>query len=221
MSDWLKVFGEMSLDNLFVIAGLAFLAIGVIGRISGKIDPSPRARGLSAAVGICLVLSGVWIHRGHVPTSSPQSPAMTVSTQGVHAQTTSYQNPEHAAGSQHHAVGLSYFAGTWKNTDTNTRGLTTVRVRTSGESVWVRAWGSCHPTDCDWGEVSGTAYTPGVSADPINDAQKVSAVFETSFSNTFLTLSPADNDELEADAQTRFTDDSGRSSYSATYTFRH
>jgi len=226
MSDWLKVFGEMNLDNLFVIAGLAFLAIGVIGKVSGKVDPSPRARATSALVGMCLMGSGVWIHRGHMTAGSAVPPRATnIATppiEEVHTQKSLAPQPAITdQDSNSHHQGLAYFAGTWKNTDANTRGITTLSVRTRGESVWVRAWGACRPTDCDWGEVSGTAYTPGVSADPINDAQKVSAVFETSFSNTLLTLSPAENDELEAGTQTRFTDDSGRSSYSATYTFRH
>ena len=227
MSDWLKVFGEMSLDNLFVIAGMAFLGIGVVGKISGKIDPSRRARAISAIVGVCLVLSGLWIHRGHVSgrgTISPSpSAAVTtpVSTQ-LHAQDDLAQAAKiHSTANQPHAAGLSYFSGTWKNADTKTRGLTTVRVRTAGESVWVRAWGVCHPTDCDWGEVSGNAFAPGVSTDPTSSAQKVTALFETSFSNTLLTLSQSDDDELEADTQTHFTDNSGRSSYSATYTLRH
>src|SRR5437773_2573068 len=85
MSDWLKVFGEMSLDNLFVIAGLAFLGIGIIGK--SKIDPSPRARVIAAIVGICLMGSGIWIHRGH-PSVSPSKVEVSSSTPGneVHAQ---------------------------------------------------------------------------------------------------------------------------------------
>ena len=230
MSDWPKVFGEMSLDNLFVVAGLAFLGIGIIGKISGKIDPSPRARAISAIVGVCLALSGIWIHRGHISVpgaaAPPQSAGVTpspikeVNAQGAPGSPQPAPD-DRASHNQPHALGLSYFSGTWKNTDARTRGLTTVSVRTAGESVWVRAWGACHPTDCDWGEVSGTAFAPTVSADPANDAQKVTAVFETSFSNTLMTLSSADGDELEADTQTRFTDNSGRSSYSSTYTLRH
>jgi len=230
MSDWLKVFGEMSLDNLFVIAGLAFLGIGIVGKISGKIDPSPRARAISAMVGVCLVLSGIWIHRGHISLPAAAAPSQSanvipppikeVNAQGAPGPSQPVPD-DHPPRNQSHALGLSYFSGTWKNTDAHTRGLTTVSVRTAGESVWIRAWGACHPTDCDWGEVSGTAFAPGVSADPENNAQKVTAVFETSFSNTLMTLSPADGDEIEADTQTRFTDNSGRSSYSSTYTFRH
>jgi hypothetical protein len=228
MSDWLKMFGEMSLDNLFVIAGLAFLAIGIVGKISGKIDPTPRARTISAMVGVCLVLSGVWIHREHATGAGAPAPSASATVtpepiKEVHAQESapSHRPTDHPVTHPQDAVGLSYFSGTWKNTDANTRGLTTLSVRTAGDSVWVRAWGACHPTDCDWGEVSGTAYAPGVSDDPARNAQKVTAVFETSFSNTQLTLSPANEDEIEADTQTRFTDNSGRSSYSASYTFRH
>jgi hypothetical protein len=226
MSDWLKIFGEMSLDNLFVIAGLAFLAVGVIGKISGRIDPRPRAWAISAMVGVCLILSGVWIHYEHItqaatgapPPNLPLTPIKEAAAQDATAHQPAEDRP---ASDKHRNVLLSYFEGTWKNTDANTRGLTTLSVRTAGESVWVHAWGACHPSDCDWGEVSGTSFAPAVSNDPAGEAEKVTAVFETSFSNTLLTLSPADDDTLEADTRTRFTDDSGRSSYAATYTFRH
>ena len=67
----------------------------------------------------------------------------------------------------------------------------------------------------------GNAFAPSVATDPASSAQKVTALFETSFSNTLLTLSPTDDDEIQADTQTHFTDNSGRSSYSASYTFRH
>jgi hypothetical protein len=224
MSDWLKLFGEMSLDNLFVIAGLAFLAIGVIGKISGKINPTPRTRAISTLVGVCLVVSGVWIHHGHseVPARTHDIGTSSAANE-VHAQEVVPDRQvaaTHSLGT-HHAVGLSYFGGKWKNADTKTRGLTALNIRTTGESVWVHAWGACHPSDCDWGEVAGTPLSPGVSSNPTNDAEKVTAVFETSFSNTVLTLSPSEADELQADTQTRFTDRSGRSGYSATYTFRH
>ena len=218
MSDLLKVFGEMSFDNLFVIAGLAFLAVGIVGKISGKIDPTPSARAISAVVGLLLICSGLYIHRGHAAgtsgsmhTTDPVPPIKE-----VHA-----ADNKHTGATGEHTVGLGYFSGTWKNVDSETRGLTTLNVRTAGNSVWVHAWGRCHPSDCDWGEVSATAFAPGVSADPAVDAQKVTAVFQTSFSNTVLDLTPAGSDAIEANTQTKFTDNSGRSPYSANYTFRH
>ena len=46
--------------------------------------------------------------------------------------------------------------GIWKNEDSNTRGVTKIVIlRKSGET-FVRAWGKCHPQDCDWGEAKAT-----------------------------------------------------------------
>src|SRR5690242_5894129 len=75
MSDWLKIFAEMSFDNLFVIAGLAFLTVGVIGKISGRIDAPRLARLVAAFVGVALIGAGVYIHRGHVNTEIEHSAA--------------------------------------------------------------------------------------------------------------------------------------------------
>lgn len=56
--------------------------------------------------------------------------------------------------------------GHWKNYDPDTRGITKAHVRfvcqdqvlngqlyPPGPPYYVHLWGSCHPTDCDWGEV--------------------------------------------------------------------
>lgn len=225
MSDVLKIFGEMSFDNLFVLAGLAFLAVGVIGKISGKIDPSPSARMVAAVVGMGLIAAGLYIHRGHTSqgTDAAHAAPAVPPIKEVHADENAAHSHLEGHGPPAHdrAVGLSFYSGTWKNVDSETRGLTTLNVRTAGNSVWVHAWGRCHPSDCDWGEVSATAFSPGVASDPAINAQKVTAVFQTSFSNTELDLTPAADDSLEANTQTRFTDNSGRSPYSASYTFRH
>ena len=49
------------------------------------------------------------------------------------------------------------FVGTWKNVDSGTSNITKVKVAPSAgiPPVTVRAWGKCHPSDCDWGKVSG------------------------------------------------------------------
>jgi hypothetical protein len=228
MGDWLKIFGEMSFDNLFAIAGLAFLAIAAIGKISAKIRPTPTARFLSVFIGGCLLLGGLWIHHSHTnrarysAVAAPDQTERITPIKEVNAQDGKASIVlGHSAGNIQKPQGLAFFSGSWKNVDRQTRGITHLNVRTSGASVWVRAWGSCHPSDCEWGEVPATAFAPGIDSDPVGNAQKVTAVFETSFSNTRLTLTPSDDDELEADTQTRFTDNSGRSSYSASYTFRH
>ena len=216
----------MSLDNIFVILGLVFLAVAVVGKISGRIGSISRAPVVSAGIGLCLIVGGLWIHRGRAPIR-PQPVHEVTSTivdNNARAQELVAVHPatnDDLPSNQHHTAGLSYFAGKWKNKDLRTRGLTTLNVRAADQTVWVHAWSACQPTECDWGEVTGTPFTPNASNNPESDAQKVTAVFETSFSNTRLTLTQADDEELRADTQTRFTDNSGRSGYSATYTFRH
>jgi beta-lactam-binding protein with PASTA domain len=46
------------------------------------------------------------------------------------------------------------FIGTWVNVDTNTRTITKVQIRRDGGQMAIHMWGKCHPTDCDWGEVT-------------------------------------------------------------------
>ncbi len=115
---------------------------------------------------------------------------------------------------------LNQLTGNWKNTDPNTKGLTALLITGSGEALRVRAWGKCHPQDCDWGEVDAFAYAPDVSSPVESQARAVSALFTTSFSQTQLIVVPAGNNMVRAEVYTRFTDGSNRSHYTATYTFR-
>jgi hypothetical protein len=116
--------------------------------------------------------------------------------------------------------GLKRLFGAWKNIDSETRGLTALEVRIVDAEVWVRAWGKCHPTDCDWGEVKATPYAPSVSSNLAETAQAVAATFKTSFSESILIIHAEPDESLRVETVTRFTDNSGRNSYTATYTFR-
>ena len=228
MTAWLKVIDHMG-PNLWVVAGLAFLAISAIPKLSAKIFPGVGTRAIFAVIGLCLAVSGGWMGREHISSrtiaNAPQSTsAIAPEAKEVHAEeklSIRRAAGVSSVGSSLPTAGLSYFSGKWKNTDAHARGLTRISIKTMGRSVRVHAWVACPPTECDWGEVPGTAFGSGVSDDISNQAQRVTATFETSFSDTVMTLSPADDNTLEADTQTRFTDNSGRSSYSATYTFRH
>lgn len=114
---------------------------------------------------------------------------------------------------------LSHFVGNWKNIDANTAGVTRIQVSVSGTNVKVHAWGKCHPQDCDWGTVAAIAYAPKVSSPVATTARAVSATFTTGFSQTVMILRPVRNNRLRADVYTRFTDNSGRSNYTNSYTF--
>ena len=114
---------------------------------------------------------------------------------------------------------LGQFSGKWKNIDPNTRGVTTLDIGVSGTSVTVQAWGKCHPQDCDWGRVNAYAYAPNVSSDLVNTAKALSAVFKTNFSQTLMIIHPVSANRLQAEVLTHFTDNSGRTDYSAVDTF--
>ena len=116
-------------------------------------------------------------------------------------------------------AGLNEFSGKWKNVDPNTRGITTLDIKVRGKDVSVRAWGKCHPTDCDWGTVKGIAYGTSVSSDLIRTAKVLTAVFKSGFSETLLVIKARRN-MLKVESYTHFTDGSNRTDYWNVYEFR-
>ncbi len=117
-------------------------------------------------------------------------------------------------------AGLNDFSGNWNNTDPDTRGITRLKIRVNGNNVKVRAWGQCHPQDCDWGNVNARAYAPSVSSNLRSSARWISAVFTTNFSRTLVIIKQNSRSKIEAEIFTSFKDGSGRSSYRSKYQFR-
>lgn len=116
-------------------------------------------------------------------------------------------------------AGLNDFAGTWKNVDANTRGITTLEINVSGTAVKVRAWGSCTPQDCDWGTVRALAYAPSVSSNLPATANALTAEFKTNFNKTLVVVKPSRGKMLEVDTFTHFTE-GNRTNYSNAYKFK-
>ena len=116
--------------------------------------------------------------------------------------------------------GLNQFAGFWTNSNPNTRGVTALDIDISDGHVTVEAWGSCHPSDCEWGRVEAYAYASNVSDNLVNDAHFLSATWQFGFAETKMIIRLVDDDFLQAETFDHFTDDSGRTPYYATYTFR-
>ncbi len=114
---------------------------------------------------------------------------------------------------------IGEFEGKWQNVDGNTGGLTALEISLAGDQVKVHAWGKCHPTDCDWRVADATAFAPRVESALPGNAQTLMAVFKTAFSESILVINPAEWNKLRVELLTRFTDQSGRSAYSAVYTF--
>jgi len=116
------------------------------------------------------------------------------------------------------SASLDQFAGRWVNADSATRGVTTLEITVSDSDATVQAWGSCVPTDCDWGAVQAVAYAPDVSSDIASTALALTAGFDPGFAETLMVIRP-DGDQLSVQTFTRFKDSSGRSNYAAEYSF--
>lgn len=114
---------------------------------------------------------------------------------------------------------IGQFTGSWQNIDSNTRGVTKLVITENGGKVSLQAWGKCHPQDCDWGKVPAFLYAPSVSSNPMQNGRAISAMFDKGFSQTLLIVRPSGN-RLRVEVYTHFTDNSGRSDYTSTYTMK-
>src|SRR5262245_8698526 len=85
--------------------------------------------------------------------------------------------------------------GTWLNRDPATMGITQITITSENGGLRVYAWGSCIPTDCDWGtaEVGSKEGTP-------------TAVFNQGFATTSMYLVRLPNDKLVVSYRSHFVD---------------
>jgi hypothetical protein len=175
MDELLSHLVDAPLANIFILAGLAFLAIGILGKISNKIEPSTTGRILSAVVGVALMIYGVHSHgvadgqkanRATTATSvSAQPPQrkpgpvvegrLSEGEKGNRAATTTAV-PGQPSQKNPGLVSESRLFGMWKNANPQTRGVTRLEVQQNGGLVAVRAWAACSPHDCEWGTNSGS-----------------------------------------------------------------
>ncbi len=114
---------------------------------------------------------------------------------------------------------LKEFTGTWKNIDPNTGGITTLKISANRDTINVRAWGKCHPEDCDWGTVQAKGYGSNVSANLPKTAKALTAEFVTHFNRTLMAIKPLPGRMLLVEVFTHFKNDN-RSAYHKEYRFK-
>ncbi|MEJ2559205.1 MAG: CARDB domain-containing protein [Anaerolineae bacterium] len=90
------------------------------------------------------------------------------------------------------------FIGNWYNVDRDTRGTTRIDIGQEGDVTFVHGYGSCSPTDCDWGTVA--AYASGSS---------LIAEYKFSFKVSHLEMT-LEGDRLRVYSTHRFTDGTDR-----------
>jgi hypothetical protein len=112
------------------------------------------------------------------------------------------------------------FAGHWKNTNPNTRGLVELEIKVNGVVVDVKAFGACEPSPCDVGNTDARPYAPNVSDNVEATARTLIVRYKESFSERILVIEPRGTAELSAQFYTLFTDGSRRTDYVETAVFK-
>jgi hypothetical protein len=97
------------------------------------------------------------------------------------------------------AIGADSIAGSWINGNSGTGGVTRLVVRSDHQQLFVRAWGACHPRDCDWGEVQCAPHGAGCKAS-----------WDHGFATTAMQLRPLEDGRLQIKYKADFHDRSGR-----------
>jgi hypothetical protein len=114
---------------------------------------------------------------------------------------------------------IGELVGEWKNVNTNTPALTKLVITDSQNDASIHVWGRCHPEDCDWGTALGYLYGRTVRDSLATAAHAISAFYRTNFSETVVIVHLISPGRLQVETMTRFTDSSGRTSYSQVDTF--
>ncbi|SPE40253.1 Redoxin domain protein (fragment) [Candidatus Sulfopaludibacter sp. SbA3] len=91
-------------------------------------------------------------------------------------------------------------AGSWVNVNPNTTGATQVTVRRDGGRMLAHVWGSCQPTDCDWGEAEAELWN-GIPM----------VIWKHGFSTVRMQLIPQPDGPLLLAYRSEYLDGSGRS----------
>jgi hypothetical protein len=97
------------------------------------------------------------------------------------------------------AIAADSIAGSWINENSGTGGVTRVVIRSDGAQSFVHAWGACHPSDCDWGEVQCAA-----------DGTGCKAIWDHGFATTAMQIVPLEGGRLQVNYEFDFNDNSGR-----------
>lgn len=78
MNEIVKGIFNAPLATIFVIAGILFLLVAVIGNISGKIEPGVKGRVISGIVGLAFIVLGLSMHFQQKATDTSDLPTTTV-----------------------------------------------------------------------------------------------------------------------------------------------
>jgi hypothetical protein len=106
----------------------------------------------------------------------------------------------------------SEFIGNWNNSDPKPSGLTHVVISPNGgDRVDVRAYGDCHPIECDWGLVQGDIYSNNPKSGAVNI---ISATFHFGFAHRQIIFRKDTGGRLKFEMLIKLDDNSTQHDYS-------
>jgi hypothetical protein len=106
----------------------------------------------------------------------------------------------------------SDFIGNWKNPDSKASGLMHVAISPNGGNrVDVRAYGDCHPMECDWGIVQGDVYYDNPKSDHVS---VIVATFHFGLAHRQITFHKGPDGKLFFEMLVKLDDNSGRHDFS-------
>lgn len=128
------------------------------------------------------------------PGVSPAIPAIPGHAKG---------NPGGGSGGSGDVCYNTEFLGVWPNVDPNTRAITKIEITADSNVYTVHMWGSCSPTDCDWGTVTT----------PLSDADDgmLELFWDQGFATRTQELTLSSSGDLQLYNFNQYFDDSGRS----------
>jgi len=106
-------------------------------------------------------------------------------------------------------IALAPLVGTWVNFDERSGGIHHLDIADRRGALVVRAFGMAAPAPLDWGEVTGEAFSDGVT---LHTAVGFRAAYELGFASVMI-ASYLNKRLLVVDAYTTFLDSSGRAGY--------
>jgi hypothetical protein len=82
--DFLQHLIDAPVANILIVAGLLFLGIGAVGKVTGKIEPDKSGRLMAGVLGLILLIAGVIFHvRTDAASKNPSDQAQGSSVQPV------------------------------------------------------------------------------------------------------------------------------------------
>jgi len=100
------------------------------------------------------------------------------------------------------------FLGNWTNQNPGRGGLTHLVISPDGgDRVVVRAYGECHPNECDWGLQQAKVYTDDPKSKRV---EAIAVTFHYGFAHHEVILRPTAGGELQYELFTEFADGSDK-----------